>query len=89
MLCEAANPLGIEVTILDASHSPAKQVNAKTAHIVGSFLDAEKIRELARKVDILTVEIEHVDTVVLEEISERGVEVTVDGKSTLKKVEVQ
>lgn len=60
MLCEAANPLGINVVILDADNSPAKQVNARNAHINGSFVDAEKIRELARQVDILTVEIEHV-----------------------------
>jgi phosphoribosylaminoimidazole carboxylase len=75
MLCEAANPLGVKVVILDAENSPAKQVNAKNAHINGSFIDAEKIRELAREVDILTVEIEHVDTQVLEEIAENGVEI--------------
>ncbi|KAG4434713.1 hypothetical protein IFR05_009823 [Cadophora sp. M221] len=90
MLCEAANPLGISVTILDAENSPAKQVNAKTAHINGSFIDPEKIRELAAKVDILTVEIEHVDTHILEEIAEKGIEVVGDdGKKTMKKVEVQ
>ncbi|CZR50326.1 probable ADE2 Phosphoribosylaminoimidazole carboxylase [Phialocephala subalpina] len=90
MLCEAANPLGIKVVILDAEKSPAKQVNAKNDHIDGSFVDAEKIRELARQVDILTVEIEHVDTVVLEEIAEYGVEVArPDGKKVVKRVEVQ
>ena len=90
MLCEAANPLGIKIIILDAENSPAKQVNAKQAHVNGSFVDPEKIRELARQVDILTVEIEHVDTKVLEEIAEEGVEITgQDGKKGLKKVEVQ
>lgn len=90
MLCEAANPLGIKVIILDAENSPAKQVNAKNAHINGSFIDAEKIRELARQVDILTVEIEHVDTHVLEEIAENGVEVMAeDGTRSMKMVEVQ
>lgn len=90
MLCEAANPLGISVTILDAENSPAKQVNAKTSHINGSFIDPEKIRELARKVDILTVEIEHVDTHILEEIAEKGIEtVGDDGKKTTRRVEVQ
>ena len=90
MLNEDANRLGIRIIILDAEKSPAKQINAKESHINGSFTDPEKIRELARQVDILTVEIEHVDTEVLEEIAERGVEVTgVDGKKSLKKVEVQ
>ncbi|KAF7944836.1 uncharacterized protein EAE97_005469 [Botrytis byssoidea] len=75
MLCEAANPLGVKVIILDAPNSPAKQVNAKNDHLDGSFIDAEKIRELAKKVDVLTVEIEHVDTYVLEELANSGVEV--------------
>jgi phosphoribosylaminoimidazole carboxylase len=90
MLCEAANPLGVKVIILDAENSPAKQVNAKNEHINGSFVDAEKIRELARKVDILTVEIEHVDTQVLEEIAENGIEIVAeDGTKSIKTVEVQ
>jgi len=56
MLCEAANPLGIKVVILDnGEQAPAKQINAKNPHIDGSFTDGEKIRELARQVDILTV----------------------------------
>ncbi|PQE27414.1 Phosphoribosylaminoimidazole carboxylase protein [Rutstroemia sp. NJR-2017a BVV2] len=75
MLCEAANPLGVKVVILDAPNSPAKQINAKNEHIDGSFIDPEKIRVLAKQVDILTVEIEHVDTVVLEELANAGVEV--------------
>jgi phosphoribosylaminoimidazole carboxylase len=89
MLCEAANPLGIKVVVLDAEKSPAKKVNANNAHIDGSFTDPEKIRQLARQVDILTVEIEHVDTGVLEEIAERGVSVVEDGKETIKRIEVQ
>ncbi|PMD32810.1 Phosphoribosylaminoimidazole carboxylase [Hyaloscypha variabilis F] len=90
MLCEAANPLGIKVIILDAENSPAKQVNAKNEHINGSFVDEEKILELARKVDVLTVEIEHVNTHVLEKIATEGVEfVGQDGKKAIKTVEVQ
>jgi phosphoribosylaminoimidazole carboxylase len=90
MLCEAANPLGIKVIILDAENSPAKQVNAKQPHVNGSFTDPEKIRELARKVDILTVEIEHVDTYVLEEIAEEGVVIIEEnGREHRKRVEVQ
>jgi phosphoribosylaminoimidazole carboxylase len=90
MLCEAANPLGIKVIILDAENSPAKQVNAKNAHIDGSFVDEAKILELARQVDVLTVEIEHVNTQVLEKIATEGVEVIGEnGEKTMKKVEVQ
>jgi phosphoribosylaminoimidazole carboxylase len=90
MLCEAANPLGIKVVILDAKNSPAKQVNAKNEHINGSFIDEEKILELAKKVDVLTVEIEHVNTHVLEKIATEGVEVVGDdGETTVRRVEVQ
>ncbi|KAF9475819.1 phosphoribosylaminoimidazole carboxylase [Pholiota conissans] len=73
MLAASASLLNIKVIILDAGHhGPAKQILApqapRLAHIDGSFADPEKIRELARKVDILTVEIEHVDAATLESI---------------------
>ncbi|RKF55255.1 phosphoribosylaminoimidazole carboxylase [Golovinomyces cichoracearum] len=90
MLCEAANPLGVSVVVLDAPNSPAKQVNSRVSHIDGSYTDPEKIRELARRVDILTIETEHVDTYVLEEIAEKGVEVADRyGNISMKKVQVQ
>ncbi|KAJ7815966.1 phosphoribosylaminoimidazole carboxylase [Mycena olivaceomarginata] len=66
MLAAAASLLNIKIVILDVGeHAPAKQVLAPTssqyAHIDGSFTDQARIRELAAKVDVLTVEIEHVD----------------------------
>ncbi|KAH9054173.1 Phosphoribosylaminoimidazole carboxylase [Lactarius vividus] len=81
MLAASASLLNIPVVILDiGAHAPAKQVVAATAphraHVDGSFTDSDKIRELATKVDILTVEIEHVNVDVLEEVqSSHGVEV--------------
>lgn len=73
MLAASASLLNIDVVVLDVGeHTPAKQVVAprapNRAHIDGSFADPVKIRELAAKVDVLTVEIEHVDVGVLEEI---------------------
>ncbi|KAH9853302.1 phosphoribosylaminoimidazole carboxylase [Lenzites betulinus] len=73
MLAASASLLNIDVIVLDVGdHTPAKQVVAprapERAHIDGSFADPVKIRELAAKVDVLTVEIEHVDVSVLEEI---------------------
>ena len=89
MLCEAAGPLGIEVAILDAEDAPAKQINTSPRHITGSFKDADKIKELARRVDYLSVEIEHVDALTLAEIDMTGVSVTDDsGKTSVKKVPV-
>lgn len=77
MLAESASLLNINVVILDSGdYTPAKQIvvpsSADKAHIDGSFTDPVKIRELAKKVDVLTVEIEHVGVQVLEEL-ESGV----------------
>ncbi|TLS27784.1 hypothetical protein PpBr36_00763 [Pyricularia pennisetigena] len=83
MLCEAAGPLGFPIAILDEGNSPAKQA-LHGPHVDGSFKDPQKIRELARKCDVLTVEIEHVDTEVLEEIATKGVEV----QGSMKKIPV-
>ncbi|RDB20234.1 phosphoribosylaminoimidazole carboxylase [Hypsizygus marmoreus] len=75
MLAASASRLGVKVVILDVGDSgPAKQILAPTAehlaHVDGSFADPQKIRELAEKVDVLTVEIEHVDVTTLEEIQD-------------------
>ncbi|KAM4059422.1 AIR carboxylase domain-containing protein [Hirsutella rhossiliensis] len=73
MLCEAAGPLGYHVAVLDEDGCPAKQVNGSDKHVCGSFKDAAKVRELAARCDVLTVEIEHVNADVLEDIAVRGV----------------
>ena len=76
MLAASASLLNVPVVILDVGEqAPAKQILAPSAqtalhlaHVDGSFSDPEKIRELAAKVDVLTVEIEHVGVDVLEEV---------------------
>lgn len=75
MLQEQAALLGIEIVVLDEANCPTRQINSNAKHVVGSFKDANKVRELARRCDVLTVEIEHVDTEVLEEIATKGVEI--------------
>ena len=85
MLAASASLLNIPVVILDVGASaPTKQILAPTtvhlSHIDDLFTDPTKIRELASKVDVLTVEIEHIDVDVLEEVhgqraDEMGVEV--------------
>jgi phosphoribosylaminoimidazole carboxylase len=69
MLIEAANRLNIQVNVLDVGHSPAKQISSHDAHIDGSFKDAQAVKELAKTCDVVTVEIEHVDTGMLEEVA--------------------
>ncbi|OAX41108.1 Phosphoribosylaminoimidazole carboxylase [Rhizopogon vinicolor AM-OR11-026] len=73
MLAASAALLNIDIVILDVGENgPAKQIisprSSSLTHIDGAFTDPEKIKALATKVDVLTVEIEHVDTTVLEEI---------------------
>lgn len=75
MLAASASLLNAKVVVLDVGeHAPAKQILApikpELAHIDGSFTDAEKILGLAEKVDILTVEIEHVDVDVLDKVAQ-------------------
>lgn len=75
MFVEAAARLNVQVRLLDVGDTaPAKQINylpgpdGKSQHIDGSFADPEKIRELASQVDVLTIEIEHVDATQLQKV---------------------
>ena len=89
MLTEAANRLNVKIVTLDAEASPAKQINANPNHVIGSFADAQAIRQLAKRCDLLTVEIEHVDTDVLEDLTE-GTETREDWRLVRStKLEVQ
>ncbi len=71
MVVEAANNRNIAIAILDKKGSPAKQVNAHPG-VDGSFSDPKAIRKLASECDVLTVEIEHVDTQVLEDLEKES-----------------
>lgn len=68
MMVEAAHRLNIETVILDAAGSPAKQINALGDHVEGSFADIDKVTELAERVDVVTIEIEHVSVSALEKV---------------------
>ena len=82
LLTTAANDRNIPIAILDRDDSPAKQINATKDNVSGSFSNPEDIRKLARRCDILTVEIEHVDTYVLEQIER-------ESEAEGKKIEIQ
>jgi len=76
MLAHPAALLGIPLLILDSgSYTPAKQVllaPQNTSHPDGAFTSESHIRELARQCDVLTVEIEHVNADVLEQVEKEG-----------------
>ena len=69
MLVEAANRLNVQVNVLDGHNTPAKQISAHDDHVTGSFTDRASLRKLAESCQILTTEIEHVDTYALEELA--------------------
>ncbi|KAJ6126884.1 phosphoribosylaminoimidazole carboxylase [Penicillium sp. IBT 18751x] len=69
MLVESANRLNIQCNVLDADNSPAKQISFHNGHVTGSFKERDAVRQLAKTCDVLTAEIEHVDTYALEEVS--------------------
>lgn len=65
MLAEYANRIGITIAILDLLNNPAAEVTTGP-HVEGNFKDSNAILQLGKVADVLTVEIEHVDTDALE-----------------------
>ncbi|CAO3669022.1 unnamed protein product [Umbelopsis ramanniana] len=73
MMIEAASRLNLQVVILDKPvDSPAKQIEATQKHIEGEFKDPAKIEELASQVDVITIEIEHVNAEILASLEKKG-----------------
>ena len=71
MLTQAAVTLGFQVVVVNPSgNSPAAQVGAD--EIVADLYDETALRELGKVSDVITVEIEHLDTSVLEVVAKTG-----------------
>lgn len=88
MLAAEASLLNIDLIVLDVGkNAPAKQILGKTEHVDGSFTDPDKVRELASKVDILTIEIEHVNVDVLEELDSKKAVVIHPAPSTIRLIQ--
>ena len=83
----AAHRLGVPLTVLDPAGlaSPAGMVSGKA--VKGSIKDAAAIRELASQVDVLTVEIEHVDAQVLGAIEKEGLAAVHPAPATLELIQ--
>jgi phosphoribosylaminoimidazole carboxylase PurK protein len=74
MLTLAALPLGFKVVVVDpGDHCPAAQVGAE--EITADLYDQAALKELAARTDCITVEIEHLDTKILDEIVASGIPV--------------
>jgi 5-(carboxyamino)imidazole ribonucleotide synthase len=80
MLGFAAKKMGFHVTVIDATpNSPAGQVVDE--QILADVKDEKAIRELAKKSDYVTFEVELANADILNELSEQGVEVHPSAKT--------
>jgi 5-(carboxyamino)imidazole ribonucleotide synthase len=70
MLAEAASPWNIKFNFLDAKNSPAERHADK--FINGNIKDKEDIKTLCAISDIVTFEIEHIDSETLFEVEKEG-----------------
>lgn len=75
MLTEAAIPLGLEVTVIDPTpNAPAAQVGAK--QIQAPLTDKKALAILGSETDVITFEIEHIDTDTLIDMANSGISVS-------------
>jgi phosphoribosylaminoimidazole carboxylase PurK protein len=71
MLTEAATAMGLKVVVVEPIvNCPAKQAGA--TQIVAALDDKAALQKLAKMSDVITIEIEHVDSTLLEEIATLG-----------------
>lgn len=82
MMALEAPRLRIQMKFLDPAGNdcPAAEVVPQEQIIQGSLKDASKIREFAKGVDVLTVEIEHVGVDTLEALEREGIDVQPSGR---------
>ena len=74
MLCEAAAPWHLPTYVLDSSEE-APAAPYATVFQKGSFRDYDDVMAFARGLDVVTIEIEHIDTRALHELEQSGVKV--------------
>uniref|UniRef100_A0A7S0ILS7 phosphoribosylaminoimidazole carboxylase n=1 Tax=Calcidiscus leptoporus TaxID=127549 RepID=A0A7S0ILS7_9EUKA len=87
MMAQAAHRLGIHMVVLDPAglESPAGKVSGHA--VKGSFQEAAKIEELAAMVEVITVEIEHIETAALETLAVSGRVKVHPAPSTLRTIQ--
>ncbi len=74
MLCQAAAPWQLPVYVLDTNESMPAAPHA-TVFQRGNFRDYDDVMAFARGLDVVTIEIEHIDTRALHELEKLGVKV--------------
>jgi 5-(carboxyamino)imidazole ribonucleotide synthase len=74
MLTLAAIPLGFKVIVINPSKdSPAHEAGAE--EIIADLYDKKALKELARRSDYITVEIEHLDASELQKLADKGAKI--------------
>ncbi len=74
MLCQAGSDWHLPIHVLDQNHSfPA--ANYATVFHRGDFRRREDVLEFGRKMDVVTIEIEHIDTAALHQLVAEGIKV--------------
>lgn len=74
MLFEAGSPMNNSYRFLEASANCPASLVCKN-QVIGSLMDAEKIIELAKKCDVISYEIEHVNIDALTQLEEQNIPV--------------
>ena len=74
MLCQAAAPWQLPLYILDSDDTAPAAPHA-TVFQRGNFRDYDDVMTFARGLDVVTIEIEHIDTRALHELERSGVKV--------------
>lgn len=82
MLAREASRLGFEVHLLD-SDPKAPAFRLARSYVVGSWTDPQALRELASRVDVLTVERDDVGAETLHELTQAGLPVSPDPQGLL------
>jgi 5-(carboxyamino)imidazole ribonucleotide synthase len=80
MMTDAAHKLGFTVTVIDPTpNSPAGQVADK--QITAHYTDENAIRQLGEESDFITFEIELANAAILDELSEKGLQINPSAKT--------
>lgn len=74
MLCEAASPWHLNIHVLDKDQSMSAAPYC-TTFTSGNFKDYEDVMNFGKEMDVLTIEIEHVNLVALFDLQKKGVEI--------------
>jgi len=73
MLCQAASIWSIKTLVMDKSDYPASEIASE--YFVGDINSEADVLNFGRKVDVLTIEIEHVNLAALFQLEQEGVEI--------------